>query len=182
MIETKQQITIGAAIGPVWDYVRDMRRWAQLMPGMREYSVINDDDSRWTLKVGVGGLVRTVTVLVHVEEWAGPGSVCFSYRLEGDPVEGSGTYTATAQSAGETAVALHVQVVGSGPLAPMWEAMGRPLLPQLAKGFAEQLKQAIEAEATGLATPSPSAPHRAGFWQRLWQGLRRFFRIPRKNA
>ena len=41
-------------------------------------------------------------------------------------------------------VTLRVQVRGSGPPAPMREAMGRPLLPKLAKGFAGQLKTEIE--------------------------------------
>jgi hypothetical protein len=64
--------------------------------------------------------------------------------LEGDPVQGSGSYTALQKSAGETEVALRVSVAGSGPMAPMWEAMSRPLLPQLAKSFAEKLKVEIE--------------------------------------
>ena len=48
---------------------------------------------RWTLKVGVGGLVRTVKVQVHVDQWDGPERVLFSYKLEGDPVQGGGSYT-----------------------------------------------------------------------------------------
>jgi hypothetical protein len=73
--------------------------------------------------------------------------VNFSYSLEGDPVQGSGSYTALQKSAEETEVALRVSVAGSGPIAPMWEAMSRPLLPQLAKSFAEKLKVEIEGAA-----------------------------------
>jgi hypothetical protein len=40
-------------------------------------------------------------------------------------------------------------------MAPMWEAMGRPLLPQLAKGFAEQLKARIEEAAAAASAPEP---------------------------
>ena len=40
-------------------------------------------------------------------------------------------------------------------MAPMWEAMSKPLLPQLAKSFAEQLKAEIE-KAAG-APPSQDA-------------------------
>ena len=78
------------------------------MPGYRECTVIDANDSRWTLKVGVGGLVRTVKVLVHVDEWHEPARVNFSYTLEGDPVQGSGSYTALQKSAEETEVALRV--------------------------------------------------------------------------
>ena len=121
------------------------------------------------LKVGVGGLVRTVTVDVHVERWDGPGHVTFRYALQSDPVSGGGTYYARGHDGG-TEVELHVEVEGSGPLAPMWEAMGRPLLPQLARGFAEQLKAAIEAEAGAL----PATPAKGGLVARikaLWQRI-----------
>ena len=169
MIETTQTVTIAAPIGAVWDYARDIRRWAALMPGMQTCEVIDDDNSRWVLKVGVGGLVRTVTVDVHVERWDGPGHVTFRYALQGDPVSGGGTYNARGHDGG-TEVDLHVEVTGSGPLAPMWEAMGRPLLPQLARGFAEQLKAAIEAEVGAL----PPAPAKGGLIARikaLWQRI-----------
>ena len=145
MIEVERSVLINVGIDAVWRYVEDMQRWAALMPGYRECTVIDANDSRWTLKVGVGGLVRTVTVLVHVEEWREPVGVNFSYRLEGDPVQGSGSYTAVKRGAEETEVALRVSVAGSGPMAPMWEAMSRPLLPQLAKSFAEKLKVEIES-------------------------------------
>lgn len=169
MIETTQTVTIAAPIGAVWDHARDIRRWAALLPGMQTCEVIDDDNSRWVLKVGVGGLVRTVTVDVHVERWDGPGHVTFAYALQGDPVSGGGTYYARGHDGG-TEVELHVEVEGSGPLAPMWEAMGRPLLPQLARGFAEQLKAAIEAEAGAL----PATPAKGGLVARikaLWQRI-----------
>lgn len=144
MIETEQAVSIDAPIGSVWDYVKDIERWANLMPGLQECAVIDANDSRWTLKVGVGGLVRTVNVLVHVDEWDGPGRVTFSYKLAGDPVKGGGSYWAVPNGSGATDVTLQIRVEGTGPMAPMWEAMGRPLLPQFAKGFAGQLKGEIE--------------------------------------
>jgi hypothetical protein len=85
-----------------------------------------------------------VNVRVHVDEWSGPERVLFSYTLDGDPVNGSGAYEASRKSEGETEVTLRVRVQGSGPMAPLWEAMSKPLLPQLAKSFATQLKAQIE--------------------------------------
>ena len=79
---------------------------------------------------------------------------------------------------GGTEIVLNVRVEGSGPMAPMWEAMGRPLLPQLAKGFADQLKDAIEKSAgVSPAEGAPAAGKRSllgsiGAWLRkLWQAL-----------
>jgi carbon monoxide dehydrogenase subunit G len=152
MIETEQSISIDVAIDSVWSYVQDIRRWAKLFPGCRDCTVIDAQDSRWILKVGAGGLVRTVNVSVHVDEWDGPERVNFSYALDGDPVTGDGSYVATRTGAHETEVMLKVRVEGSGPMAPLWEALSRPLLPQLAKSFAKKLKAEIET-AAAATTP-----------------------------
>jgi carbon monoxide dehydrogenase subunit G len=156
VIETEQSILIDAAIESVWSYVQDIRQWANLFPGCRECTVINATDSRWTIKVGVGGLVRTVNVLVHIDLWDGPERVNFSYRLAGDPVEGGGSYVASRTAAHATEVTFKVRVAGSGPLAPMWEAMSKPLLPVLVKTFAGKLKAEIEQSAD--APEAQSAP------------------------
>ncbi len=172
MIETEQSVVIHAPITDVWTYAKDVERWAEIMPGYQSCEIADDDNSRWVLKVGVGGLVRTVKVQVHVEEWAGPESVTFSFKLEGDPVSGGGSYRAVSEGPNATGVALHVRVVGGGPMAPMWEAMGGPLLPKFALAFAEQLKARIE-ESLGVAEASAPSP---GLIARIVQWLRRLFR------
>jgi carbon monoxide dehydrogenase subunit G len=148
MIDATQSIEINASIDTVWEYIKDIRRWAVLFPGCRECTVIDEHDSKWTLKVGAGGLVRTVNVLVHVDLWAGPERVNFSFKLEGDPVEGGGSYCAVSRSDNTTEASLSVRVQGSGAMAPMWEAVSKPLLPTLAKSFASKLKAEIEKAIT----------------------------------
>jgi carbon monoxide dehydrogenase subunit G len=153
VIETSQSVRVAAPLELAWNYARDVDRWAQIMPGYQACEITDADNSVWTLKVGVGGLVRTVKVAVHVTRWAGPQEVDFAFRLLGDPVEGAGSYRAAADGDG-TAITLAVQVRGSGPMAPMWEAMGGPVLPRFARSFAEDLKARIEAE-TGAAGAAP---------------------------
>ena len=173
MIETTQSVPVGVGIDRVWTYVRDIRRWAELMPGLQDCEIIDEDDSRWVLKVGVGGLVRTVKVDVHVDQWDGPERVFFSFKLQGDPVKGGGSYLATPTGPDTMEMTLSLQVEGSGPMAPMWEAMGGPLLPKFARAFAEQLAEGIAAELAGApGQPAPPPPAR-GFM--AW--LRRLLRI-----
>lgn len=177
MIETEQAVVVNAPIDQVWTYAKDVQRWASIMPGYQECTIIDEDNSLWTLKIGVGGLVRTVKVQVRVDEWAGPGRVNFTFDLQGDPVNGSGSYHATANGPVETAVVLKVQVNGTGPMAPMWEAMGGPVLPKFAKGFAEQLKGMIE-DAVGVPAGMPvpaAAATRPSLWARIAAWLRSLF-------
>lgn len=176
MIETTQSVLIARGIDQVWAYARDVERWAEIMPGYQSCEILDADNSLWTLKIGVGALVRTVKVEVVVDRWAGPQEVDFHFRLRGDPVDGRGTYRASASGA-HTEVSLHVEVNGSGPMAPMWEAMGGPVLPKFAAGFANQLKERIEAEYSQTQGPAaaPAQPARASLLARLWAWLRRLF-------
>lgn len=168
MIETEQTVLVRTDIGAAWSYASDIRRWASLVPGMQECEIIDGDSSRWVVKVGVGGLVRTVTVDVRVIRWAGPAAVDFTFKVKGDPVTGGGSYRAVTAPGG-TALALVLRVEGTGPMAPMWEAMGRPVLPQLARAFAGQLRDGIE-QAAGMAI----APRRP-LGTRILAWLRRLF-------
>jgi len=169
MIAADHSIVIDTGIGAVWNYVEDIRRWALLFPGCKECHVIDDHHSRWVIKVGAGGMVKTVNVLVEVLSWDGPETVNFNYKLEVEPVTGSGSYTAKQQDEHATEVTLALVVAGSGQMAPMWEAMCRPLLPQMAKSFAGRLKSEIEANA-GIA-PAP----KLSLFARFLAGLRRLF-------
>jgi len=173
MIQAEHKFEIRAPIAGVWDYVQDMQRWAAIFPGCRECKVIDANDSVWVIKVGVGGLVRTVNVLVHVDQWQGPQQVDFSFKLESEPVVGSGSYQAVANGSSATGVALQVVVQGSGQMAPMWEAMCKPLLPTLARSFAEALTAEIEREAgVPVVVKPPSLMARFFLWLRqLWRGV-----------
>jgi carbon monoxide dehydrogenase subunit G len=173
MIETEQSVTIAAPIDAVWAYAKDVERWAEIMPGYQSCEVIDEDNSRWVLKVGVGGMVRTVKVKVVVDEWAGPERVRFSFTLEGDPVSGGGSYSAVPAGPRATEVMLHVRVEGGGPMAPMWEAMGGPLLHRFAAGFAGQLRDRIEA-GTGMG-PAPQPLAKPPLVLRLWRWLKGLF-------
>ncbi|MDG2004143.1 MAG: SRPBCC family protein [Novosphingobium sp.] len=175
MIETTQSILVAQGIDNVWAYAKDVERWAEIMPGYQQCEIIDDDNSIWVLKIGVGAMVRTVKVEVAVDRWAGPEDVDFHFALKGDPVTGGGTYRAV-RNGEQTEVALRVEVSGTGPMAPMWEAMGGPVLPKFAAGFASQLKERIEAEygAVGgdAAMPVESKP---SLLARFWNWLRRLF-------
>ena len=116
-------------------------------------------------------MVKTVKVKVEVTEWAGPEVVNFSFKLENEPVIGKGRYRASKISAAQTDITLAVEVEGSGSMAAMWEAVSKPLLPQLAKAFASSLK--AEIEQTAAVTPSPSLGDKLRrYLHTLWLALR----------
>jgi carbon monoxide dehydrogenase subunit G len=175
MLEHQLPVSLDAPNGAVWSYVCDMANWASNFPGYRSFEVINQTDSAWTLKVGVGALVRTVKVKVHVELWIEPGRVEFTYHLDGDPVDGSGSYLATARQDGGTDITLTIRINGQGAMAPAWEAMARPVLPKLVRAFGESLKAEIERRAAGAGVtgePQTSFQHTGPGWlRRVWRSI-----------
>jgi carbon monoxide dehydrogenase subunit G len=175
VIDTAQTVAIDAPIDRVWDFARDIRAWAKLMPGLQDCDVVDENNSRWTLKVGAGALVRTVKVSVNVHRWAGPEEVDFTYTLEGDPVKGGGTYRARVSGSNQTEVGFAVKVEGTGPMAPMWEALGRPLLPKFARGFADQFKAEAEQFA-GVAQFNTAGAASHSIFVRFMEWIRRLFR------
>jgi len=174
MIEAQHSLVIDAGIDHVWDYVQDISKWANLFPGCRDCEVIDDHNSKWVLKVGAGGMVKTVNVLVNIDKWDGPGRVDFNFKLESEPVVGSGSYTASRSSDLATEIGLQLTVEGNGQMAQMWEAMSKPLLPQMAKTFAGKLKSEIESVAPAAPVPAarPSVLSAVAHWLRnLWWAL-----------
>lgn len=172
MLATRQTVIVNSGIDSTWAYASDFERWAQIMPGYQSCRIEDTDTSLWVLKVGLGALVRTVQVRVHVQNWAGPERADFTFRLEGDPVVGSGCYLARRVGDDQTEMTLEVSIVGSGPMAPMWEAMGGPVLPKFALGFAEQLKERIEQESGAEGRTVVRDGSRYGLLARILRWLR----------
>jgi carbon monoxide dehydrogenase subunit G len=168
VIEDRQSIAIDAPLARVWDIAKEIHAWSRLMPGFERCEIIDAANSCWTMKVGAGALVRTLTVLVSVTRWAGPEEVDFTYELKGDPVQGNGKYRARSTGPDASEMTLEIRVEGAGPMAPLWEAMGRPLLPKLVRGFNEQFKAQVE-HTTQLTDASLTATR----WTRFVNWLRK---------
>ena len=168
MIQTEHVEIIDAGIDTIWDYVKDIGNWANIFPGCNRFELIDESNSRWVIKVGTGGMVKVVTVLVNVSQWDGPGRVDFDFQLEAEPVSGNGSYTALPRNDQETEIKLALTVAGTGQMAPMWEAMSKPLLPQMAGAFAGKLKGEIEA----LQMTGPEQVQKTSFLHRLLRWLR----------
>ena len=144
MLETHESFEVHAPIERVWAYASDMRNWAANMPGYDSFEPLNEMDSRWTLKPKVGPFRRTVQMLVHVAEWEAPRHIGFQMRSENDPVEGTGAFDAQELGPSLTGVTLSLRLDSHGPMAGMMESMARPVLPRMAKSFAEAMARDIE--------------------------------------
>ncbi|HET7035855.1 MAG TPA: SRPBCC family protein [Thermomicrobiaceae bacterium] len=144
MLETSETFTINAPIEAVWSYASDMRNWASNMPFFDSFQQLSDKESRWTLKPKLGPFTRTVRMLVTISEWQPPSHIAFTLHSETDPVEGNGSFDAQSLEPERTNVTLALRLDSHGPLAPMMEGLARPVLPRMARSFAQNLARDIE--------------------------------------
>lgn len=163
MLEHQESFAVDVDGDAVWAFVHDMGNWAASVPGYESYEVIDEKNSRWTVKVKLGALTRTVRVKVTVTEWVEPKRVAFALVGETEPITGTGSFDAEpGDEAGTTNVRLGVSVAGSGSMASAMEAMSRPIIPRLSRTFAAALRRGIEGDATD---PKPRPTDRRGLRQ-----------------
>jgi len=170
VIETEHSFQIAAPLDEVWDYVRNIENWASSMPGYSSFELVDDQHSKWVLKVSMGALVRTVKLAVEITEQRKPDHIAFSLEGENDPVHGTGTFDAKANGLTETDVAFTLAITGSGAAAGTMEAISRPIVPRMARKVGDKLKEEIEGRSG--TTSAAAVEVRVGPLKRFWLWLR----------
>jgi carbon monoxide dehydrogenase subunit G len=167
-------VHIKAPLLEVWKYVSMPSNWAEQFPGFESFvEDVPESEYTWTVKVGLGGLVRTVKAHVTVTEWGEPNHVAFKLKGITEPITGEGTFDAQSTTDTLTEVTLRLSVAGSGNMANMMEAMARPVLPKLAQLFCARLRDEIERRAGVTEAVSPRPVWYRRWWRALGRALRR---------
>ncbi len=99
--------TLRVALPPeaVWDFVKDMNKWAPMLTGYQKHTIVTETKSLWTLKGDVGILSRTVELEVNITEWAGPDRVRFTLTGLNEAVSGEGQFEIRAIAVAGSAAA-----------------------------------------------------------------------------
>lgn len=168
--------TLRVALPPeaVWDFVKDMNRWAPMLTGYQKHTILSDTKSLWTLKGDVGILSRTVELEVNITEWAGPDRVRFTLTGLNEAVSGEGQFEIRAIAAAESAAAAAAPVAAAKPELSWWQKLvekfarwflgrqggGQPALPsapRAAVSAGSELAFTLMMEAGGPTAPLVNA-------------------------
>ncbi len=150
MPDVTYPVTILAPLARTWDFVSDMRNWAELMPGYQAMDTIDDANSTWKIKGDVGILSKLVTLDVHIAEWVTREHVDFTYKCREEPLEAQGSLRAEADGARATRLTFYLAAQAGGMLGPVVNALLAKVLPGMARDFADAVKQKVEAQEPGL--------------------------------
>lgn len=133
-----------------WDFVKEMRNWAELMPGYEGMEEINETDSEWKIRGDVGILTKLVTMQVHVTEWVELSHVNFTIVCKEEPLTAEGSLVAEAADS-ETKLVFNLDAQAGGMLGPVVNALLMIVMPRMARDFASGIKREIEAGAASAS-------------------------------
>lgn len=144
MPSTAVEVEVAAPIAEAWRFVTDFSNWATLMPGYQSHQPMDGLISIWTLKSDAGIFQRTVLFRVDITERQEPERIAFLLTAASENLEGSGSFTARAVSAHQTAVTLQLSMSMKGMLAPVGNALLEKMLPRDAQTLTAAVRTAIE--------------------------------------
>jgi carbon monoxide dehydrogenase subunit G len=151
MAEHTHTLTSHLSAETIWDFVRDMDRWAPFMLGYQGHEQQNERESRWTLKADLGNMTRTVNFQVKITEWKEPERILFTLEGIREDMRGDGLFQIEKLDGSlVSAPPLEVAPPTPGFLVRFWSAIVRRLLGRNASGQRGRLEQSAKPATVRL--------------------------------
>lgn len=147
MPEISHEFRVKRGIDNVWRFAGDIGNFANCMPGLKQFEALDEHHSFWVISFSLGPLQKTLEFDVTVTDLEPGQRLRFELVARNDPVRGHGEFETTPVADDETKIQVALAITGSGPMAPMMEAMARPFMPKLARDFSNALAKALEASS-----------------------------------
>lgn len=147
------QFTVQAPVEKVWDFLQDIPRVAECMPGVEEVREVGPDEYEGKLKVKVGPIGAAFGGRVRIVEREAPrrmvAEVSGDDRTSATAVKA--TFTGVLEPEGEAAtrIAYDLDVTLRGRLAQFGSAVVQGTAKKMAAEFARRLQEAIADEGAG---------------------------------
>jgi len=138
-------------IETIWNFVKEMDNWADLVTGYQSHEKQSDEDSTWVLKGDLGPMSRMLKLQVHITEWNGPTRVTFELKGINELMDGHGTFEMSSyEEEGEPGV--HVAPAErKNFILRLLEAIARFFVRLLSGGAPERAASADAGPGAGMA-------------------------------
>ncbi|GEK30000.1 MAG: SRPBCC family protein [Kurthia sp.] len=130
MASSSHSTTVKASQAEVWNFVSDMEKWAKLVPGYREHTIINDKQSTWKFAGNVGVLKKEVEVQIDITGWEEPTKISFELTGISDKFKGAGSFEADPISDSETKMTGNLEIKAGGLAAAVLNPVFSAVLPK----------------------------------------------------
>lgn len=138
-------------IETIWDFVKEMDNWADLVTGYQSHEKQSDEDSTWVLKGDLGPMSRMLKLQVHITEWNGPTRVTFELKGINELMDGHGTFEMSSYEE-ESEPGVHVAPAErKNFILRLLEAIARFFVRLLSGGAPERAASADAGPGAGMA-------------------------------
>lgn len=137
-------INLQVPIQNIWNFVSDMDKWAPLVPGYIEHTIISDRQSTWSFKGDLGFMKKTVKLRIDITNWIEPTKVTFDLTGVSDNFTGSGYFEAEALSDNETKMTGFLDITAKGAMGPMINGILKSFVPKTAEELSQAIANRIE--------------------------------------
>ncbi|OIU71863.1 CoxG family protein [Rossellomorea aquimaris] len=135
---------VDASIEKVWDFVSDLDKWAALVPGYMEHTIISDAESEWKFKVDAVLFRKKIHAKVEIKEWVKPGKVSFTLTGLNEKFTGSGSFQASRLSTHETIVRGRLSISPDSSMGKLITPMIERKVPEMTREFTNNVSDEIE--------------------------------------
>ncbi|MBY7144321.1 SRPBCC family protein [Virgibacillus sp. NKC19-3] len=105
---------LNAPIERIWEFVRDMNKWAPLVPGYIEHKILNDKQSTWKFRADLGVVHRKVSLKIDITKWQKPTIVTFDLTGLNEKFSGNGYFEAESLNATKTKMTGNLDITAKG--------------------------------------------------------------------
>jgi carbon monoxide dehydrogenase subunit G len=134
---------LDVSIERIWDFVKDMDKWAPLVPGYVEHEFLNEKQSTWIFKGDIGIMQKTVKLRIDITEWKEPTRVTFDLTGLNENFFGSGYFEVEPLSADHTRMYGNLDITAKGMMGPMINAILKSFVPKTAEELTEAIGNKI---------------------------------------
>jgi carbon monoxide dehydrogenase subunit G len=127
----------------IWDFVKDMDKWAPLVPGYIEHNILNEKQSTWVFKGDIGIMQKTVKLRIDITEWKEPTRVTFDLTGLNENFSGSGYFEVEPLSSNQTRMYGNLDITAKGMMGAMINAILKSFVPKTAEELTEAIGNKI---------------------------------------
>jgi carbon monoxide dehydrogenase subunit G len=144
MAEGFHEKPVDASIENVWDFVSVLEKWAALVPGYMEHTIISDKESEWKFKVDAGLFKKKIHAKVEIKEWVKPDKVSFTLTGLNEKFTGSGSFEASRLSRHETTVRGRLSIKPDSSMGKLITPIIERIVPDMTKELTNNVSDEIE--------------------------------------
>jgi len=131
------QVKLNLSIDQVFHFIRDMDNWAPLIPGYKEHTMINNQESIWKIHGDLGVIERTVSLQVTITEWSEPSNIHFEISALQGACQGEGYFHAKSLTDSKTEMTGFLRMKVVGMKGAIVNPVLKTLLPKAGRDFTE---------------------------------------------